>query len=87
MQKPERKQQKAEGFSSRVESGRQKNNDDGRRQRRPPKASLESFFGGAAREPTNFFAVRGNVFAHFLLHASTAGGVSNLFLLGSLSQA
>ena len=48
---------------------------------------LEPFLGGTAREPTDFFAVRRNVFAHFLLRA--AGGrrrergqkISNLFLL------
>ena len=37
--------------------------------------SSEPFLGGAAREPTNFFAVRGNVFAHFLLRAAGRGEV------------
>lgn len=40
-------------------------------------SSSEPFLGGAARESTNFFAVRRNVFAHFLLRVSTEGARGN----------
>ena len=47
--------------------------------------ALEPLLGGAAREPTNFFAVRGNVFAHFLLRARGGERVKEVYQFSFLS--